>query len=72
MNRETMRLRVENEDLQCHLRDSESPLVDDFVAKLRSCPRHHPDRPHLIRMIIDLNREIERSGTVPPGGATVR
>ena len=68
INRESMWLRAENEDLQCQLLDAESRLLE----KLRSLPRHYPDRPHLIRMIIDLSREIERSGTVPPGGAAVR
>jgi hypothetical protein len=39
---------------------SKSRVLDDLVAKLRSLPQNHPDRPRLIRMIIDLSREIER------------
>jgi hypothetical protein len=36
---------------------SKSRVLDDLVEKLRSLPQNHPDRPRLIRMIIDLNRE---------------
>ena len=61
MNREFMRLRAENEDLRCQLRDAESRVLDDFVERLRSLPRNHPDRPHLTRMIIDLSRKLEHS-----------
>jgi hypothetical protein len=49
---------------------SKSRVLDDLVEKLRSLPRKHPDRSRLIKMIIDLNREIERRAPlVAPGGA---
>jgi hypothetical protein len=35
-------------------------VLDDLVAKLEALSERHPDRPRLIRMIIDLRREIER------------
>ena len=44
---------------------SKSRVLDDLVEKLRTLPRNHPDRPHLIRMIIHLSRE-----TVRPAGQT--
>ena len=39
---------------------SKSRVLDDLVEKLRTLPRNHPDRPHLIRMIIHLSRETVR------------
>ena len=39
---------------------SKSCVLEDFVEKLRLLPANHPDRPRLIRMIIDLRCEIER------------
>ena len=39
---------------------SKSCVLDDLVEKLRQLPRPHPDRPHLIRMIIGLSHEIGR------------
>jgi hypothetical protein len=39
---------------------SKSRVLDDLVEKLRPLPRTHPDRPRLIRMIIDLSHEIGR------------
>ena len=41
---------------------SKSHVLNDLVEKLRSLPQNHPDRPHLIRMVLDLSREIGRSG----------
>ena len=35
-------------------------VLDELVEKLRRLPPNHPDRPRLIRMIIDLRGEIER------------
>ena len=35
-------------------------VLDDLVAKLKAMPEQHPDRPMLIRMVIDLRREIDR------------
>jgi hypothetical protein len=37
-----------------------SQVLDDLVAKLEAISPKHPDRPRLIRMIIDLSRELER------------
>jgi hypothetical protein len=37
-----------------------SQVLDDLVAKLETMGPHHPDRPTLIRMILDLRREIDR------------
>jgi hypothetical protein len=65
MNRDFMRLRTQNEDLRCQLRDAESRVLDDLVEKLRTLPRNYPDRPHLIRMIIDLGREIQAQARDP-------
>jgi hypothetical protein len=49
---------------------TKSRVLDDLVEKLRRLPSNHPDRAHLTRMIIDLSREIERSGpAVAPGKA---
>jgi hypothetical protein len=36
-----------------------SQVFDDLIAKLEVMPSRHPDRPTIIRMIIDLRREIE-------------
>jgi hypothetical protein len=58
--------------MELHTR-SNSRVLDDLVEKLRTLPRNHPDRPHLIRMIVDLSRDIEPSGAaVVPGGAGAR
>jgi hypothetical protein len=35
-------------------------VLDDRVAKLETMPQRHPDRPNLVRMIMDLRREIDR------------
>lgn len=35
-------------------------VLDDLVEKLRRLPPNHPERPRLIRMIIDLRGEIDR------------
>jgi hypothetical protein len=35
-------------------------VLDDLVAKLEAISPRHPDRPRLIRMVIDLRREIDR------------
>jgi hypothetical protein len=67
MLRELMRLRANNERLRFQVRDADrraheaEPVLADFVEKLQSLPRNHPDRPHLTRMIIDLSRELERA-----------
>jgi hypothetical protein len=37
-----------------------SRVLDDLVGKLETLPRHHPDRPQLIRAILGLRDEIER------------
>jgi hypothetical protein len=43
-------------------------VLDDLVAKLDAVSERHPDRPRLIRMILDLRREIERSPSPQPAG----
>jgi hypothetical protein len=43
-----------------------SQVLDDLVAKLEAIARKHPDRPRLIRMIIDLRREIKRRPSPQP------
>jgi hypothetical protein len=43
-----------------------SQVLDDLVAKLEAISPRHPDRPRLIRMIIDLRREIERRPAPQP------
>jgi hypothetical protein len=40
---------------------SRSRVLDDLTDKLRKLPQDHPDRPHLIRMILGLRDEIERA-----------
>jgi hypothetical protein len=35
-------------------------VLDDLIAKLEQISPRHPDRPRLIRMVIDLRRKIER------------
>jgi hypothetical protein len=40
---------------------SKSQALYDLVAKLEAVSKRHPDRPRLIRMIIDLRREIDLS-----------
>jgi hypothetical protein len=47
-----------------------SHVLDDLVAKLETLPQRHPDRPQLIRTIIDICREIERAA--PPELASNR
>jgi len=44
---------------------SRSRVLDDLIDKLRKFPQNHPDRPHLIRMIIGLRDEIERAKPPP-------
>lgn len=44
---------------------AKSQVLDDLIAKLKTMPETHPERPHLIRMIIDLRQEIDRR---PPTG----
>lgn len=39
---------------------TKSCVLDELVEKLRRLPQNHPDRPRLIRMVIDLRGEIER------------
>lgn len=53
---------------------SKSRALNDLVDKLRLLPRNHPDRPHLIRMVLDLGREIEVSerGRCRAGGCSAR
>jgi len=41
---------------------TKSRVLEDLVEKVRSLPPNHPDLPHLMRMVTDLGREIERSG----------
>lgn len=36
------------------------------MAKLDAMPPRHPDRPHLIRLILDLRREIEGRASPAP------
>jgi hypothetical protein len=43
-----------------------SQVLDDLVAKLQTMGPHHPDRPTLIRMILDLRREIDRRPAPQP------
>jgi hypothetical protein len=43
-----------------------SQVLDDLVAKLAALPQKHPDRPTLIRMVLDLRREIERRPSPQP------
>jgi hypothetical protein len=38
---------------------SKSCVLRHLIAKLDSLPPKHPDRPHLIRMILGLCRELE-------------
>ena len=45
-----------------------SQVLDDLIAKLAAMSPRHPDRPTIIRMIIDLRREIERNPPVDPAG----
>jgi hypothetical protein len=43
-------------------------VLDDLVAKLEQISPRHPDRPRLIRMVIDLRREIDRRLSPAPAG----
>jgi hypothetical protein len=43
-----------------------SQVLDDLVAKLKTLSVKHPNRPTLIRMILDLRREIERTPSPHP------
>jgi hypothetical protein len=45
---------------------SKSRVLRDLIAKLESLPPRHPDRPHLIRMILGLRRELERAAPQRP------
>jgi hypothetical protein len=45
-----------------------SQVVEDLVAKLEAMAPLHPDRPRLIRMILDLRREIELRLAPKPAG----
>jgi hypothetical protein len=40
--------------------------LDDLAARLGAISPRHPDRPRLIRMILDLRREIERRPAPQP------
>jgi hypothetical protein len=44
---------------------SKSSVLNDLVAKLESLPQKHPDRPHLIRLILGLRSELERAAPPP-------
>ena len=39
---------------------SKQCVLNDLVAKLEALPTDDPDRPHLVRMINSLRRELER------------
>jgi hypothetical protein len=43
-----------------------SQVLADLVAKLEAVAERHPDRPRLIRMIIELRREIDRRPAPQP------
>jgi len=45
--------------MQCE-KQTTSRALDNLSAKLGTLPQRHPDRPQLIRMMIDIRREIER------------
>jgi hypothetical protein len=45
--------------MECEKRTT-SRVLDNLSSKLGTLPRRHPDRPQLIRMMIDIHREIER------------
>jgi hypothetical protein len=45
-----------------------SQVVEDLVTKLEAISPRHPDRPRLIRMIIDLRREIDCRPSPQPAG----
>jgi hypothetical protein len=42
-----------------------SCVLCDLIAKLEGLPPRHPDRPHLIRMILGLRHELERADPPP-------
>ena len=43
-------------------------VLDDLVAKLEQISPKHPERPRLVRMILDLRREIARRPAAAPAG----
>jgi hypothetical protein len=43
-----------------------SQVLNDLVAKLEAISPQDPDRPRLVRMIIDLRREMERRPSLQP------
>jgi hypothetical protein len=43
-------------------------VLDDLVARLEQISPRHPDRQRLVRMVIDLRREIERRLSLAPAG----
>ena len=45
---------------------SKRSVLNDLVAKLEVLPTDAPDRPHLIRMINSLRRELERGPPPAP------
>jgi hypothetical protein len=45
-----------------------SHVLDDLVAKLEQISPKHPERPRLVRMILDLRREIARRPAAAPAG----
>ena len=66
MKHRAMALGAERMDL--HTRPP-SQMLDDLVAKLQTMGPHHPDRPTLIRMILDRRREIDRRPAPDPADA---
>jgi hypothetical protein len=44
-------------------------VLRDLIAKLETLPQHHPDRPHLTRVVLDLRHELERPAEVDPFAA---
>jgi hypothetical protein len=44
---------------------SKSCVLRDLVAKLERLSHNHPDRPHLIRMVLGLRRELDPASTEP-------
>lgn len=45
---------------------TKSQVLDALIAKFKRLPQKHPDRGRLIRMILDLRREIERRPALAP------
>jgi len=58
---------AERSPMDLHTRPP-SQVLDDLVAKLQTMGPHHPDRPTLIRMILDLRREIDLRPAADPAG----